>query len=241
MLAADEIVDIGKDAGCHGGNVVVQGNLADLLADDRKSESYTLAYLKGERNIPVPDLRRPWKKYIEVVGARENNLKAIDVKFPLGVMSVVTGVSGSGKSTLVREILYKAMVRLLGDPCDAPGAHKKIGGDVESVGAIEFVDQNPIGTSSRSNPATYLKAYDEIRKLFPTSRLRSRWALLPDSFPSTPTADDARSAKVRVLSLFPCSLWLTLRLSARSVMDVASSRRCSMSHIAARISMTSLR
>lgn len=182
MLAADEIVDIGKDAGCHGGNVVVQGNLADLLADDRKSESYTLAYLKGERNIPVPDLRRPWKKYIEVVGARENNLKAIDVKFPLGVMSVVTGVSGSGKSTLVREILYKAMVRLLGDPCDAPGAHKKIGGDVESVGAIEFVDQNPIGTSSRSNPATYLKAYDEIRKLFSDQPLAKQMGFTPGFF-----------------------------------------------------------
>ncbi len=167
MLAADEIVDIGKDAGLHGGNIVYQGNINETLKDNKYPEnSYTLDYLTGKRHIPVPKLRRPWKKFVEVIGARENNLKGIDVKFPLGVMTVVTGVSGSGKSTLVREILYKAMVRLLGDPCDAPGAHKKIGGDVESVGAIEFVDQNPIGTSSRSNPATYLKAYDEIRKLF---------------------------------------------------------------------------
>ncbi|MDE5846442.1 MAG: excinuclease ABC subunit A, partial [Muribaculaceae bacterium] len=144
--------------------------------------SYTLDYLTGRRRIPVPDLRRPWKKYVEVVGARENNLKGIDVKFPLGVMSVVTGVSGSGKSTLVREILYKAMVRLLGDPCDTPGAHKKIGGDVASVGAIEFVDQNPIGTSSRSNPATYLKAFDEIRKLFAEQPLAKQMGFTPGFF-----------------------------------------------------------
>lgn len=166
MLAADEIVDIGKNAGSLGGNVVAKGNLRELLAGNCGKESYTLAYLKGEMSIPVPQFRRPWKKFIEVVGARENNLKGIDVKFPLGIMTVVTGVSGSGKSTLVREILFKALTRLLGDPCDAPGAHKMITGDVKAIDTIEFVDQNPIGTSSRSNPATYLKAYDEIRKLF---------------------------------------------------------------------------
>ncbi|MDE7349862.1 MAG: excinuclease ABC subunit A, partial [Muribaculaceae bacterium] len=122
MLAADEIVDIGKDAGSLGGQVVYQGNLQEALHSGESGDSYTLDYLTGKRRIPVPELRRPWKKYVEVVGARENNLKGIDVKFPLGVMSVVTGVSGSGKSTLVREILYKAMVLLNGSPCATPGA-----------------------------------------------------------------------------------------------------------------------
>lgn len=182
MLAADEIVDIGPDAGMNGGKVVFQGDIKHALLDGHTKDSYTIDYLSGKREIPVPQLRRPWKKYIEVVGARENNLKGIDVKFPLGVMSVVTGVSGSGKSTLVREILYKAMVRLLGDPCDAPGAHKKIGGDINSVGAIEFVDQNPIGTSSRSNPATYLKAFDEIRKLFSEQPLAKQMGFTPGFF-----------------------------------------------------------
>ncbi len=182
MLAADEIVDIGKDAGLNGGNVVFQGNLQEALTNANIEGSYTLDYLLGKRAITVPEFRRPWKKYVEVIGARENNLKGIDVKFPLGVMSVVTGVSGSGKSTLVREILYKAMVRLLGDPCDTPGAHKKIGGDWQSVGAIEFVDQNPIGTSSRSNPATYLKAFDEIRKLFAEQPLAKQLGFTPGFF-----------------------------------------------------------
>ena len=182
IMAADEIVDIGRDAGRNGGNVVFQGNLKKALAEDFESESYTLDYLKGKRMIPVPALRRPWKKFVEVKGASANNLKGIDVKFPLGVMTVVTGVSGSGKSTLVREILYKAMVRLLGDPCDAPGTHKCIAGDVKSVGAVEFVDQNPIGTSSRSNPATYLKAYDEIRKLFAEQPLAKQMGFTPAFF-----------------------------------------------------------
>lgn len=182
MIAADEIVDIGKDAGLNGGNIVYQGNLKEAIKKAVSGQSYTLDYLTGKRSLPVPAFRRPWKKFVEVIGARENNLKGIDVKFPLGVMSVVTGVSGSGKSTLVREILYKAMVRLLGDPCDSPGAHKKIGGDVQSVGAIEFVDQNPIGTSSRSNPATYLKAFDEIRKLFAEQPLAKQMGFTPGFF-----------------------------------------------------------
>ncbi len=182
MLAADEIVDIGLDAGSNGGRIIYQGNLAEALKKRKYKESYTLDYLTGKRSIPVPQLSRPWKKFVEVIGACENNLKNIDVKFPLGVMSVVTGVSGSGKSTLVREILYKAMVRLMGDPCDTPGAHRKIGGDVQSVGAIEFVDQNPIGTSSRSNPATYLKAYDEIRKLFAEQQLAKQMGFTPGFF-----------------------------------------------------------
>ncbi|MDE6341357.1 MAG: excinuclease ABC subunit UvrA, partial [Muribaculaceae bacterium] len=182
IMAADEIVDIGKDAGRNGGNIVYQGKLKDALESDVPADSYTVEYLKGIRSIEVPRLRRPWKKYVEVVGASANNLKNIDVKFPLGVMSVVTGVSGSGKSTLVREILYKTMVRLLGEPCDVPGSHKKIAGDVASVGAVEFVDQNPIGTSSRSNPATYLKAYDEIRKLFADQQLSRQMGFTPSFF-----------------------------------------------------------
>ncbi len=182
MLAADEIVDIGPNAGSNGGEIIYQGNLKKTLESGEYGQSYTLDYLTGKRSIPVPELRRPWKKFVQVTGARENNLKGIDVKFPLGVMTVVTGVSGSGKSTLVREILYKALVRLLGDPCDTPGAHKKIEGDVQSIGAIEFVDQNPIGTSSRSNPATYLKAYDEIRKLFAEQQLSKQMGFTPGFF-----------------------------------------------------------
>lgn len=134
--------------------------------NSRKSESYTLKYLNHQLQIPVPKQRRHWNQFIQVNGAREHNLKNIDVKFPLGVMTVVTGVSGSGKSTLVRDILYKALRRQLGESGDAPGSHKSITGDIHRITAVEFVDQNPIGTSSRSNPATYLKAYDEIRKLF---------------------------------------------------------------------------
>lgn len=182
MLVADEIVDIGPDAGSLGGEVVFQGNLQKALDKNYQGKSYTLDYLSGRRNIPVPSLRRPWKKFLEVIGACENNLKNIDVKFPLGVMTVVTGVSGSGKSTLVRDILYRSVVRLLGDPCDAPGAHKKIGGDLKEIGAIEFVDQNPIGTSSRSNPATYLKAFDEIRKLFAEQPLAKQMGFTPGYF-----------------------------------------------------------
>ncbi len=190
MLAADEIVDIGPNAGSNGGEIIYQGNLKKTLESGEYGQSYTLDYLTGKQSIPVPELRRPWKKFVQVTGARENNLKGMDVKFPLGVMTVVTGVSGSGKSTLVREILYKALVRLLGDPCDTPGAHKKIEGDVQSIGAIEFVDQNPIGTSSRSNPATYLKAYDEIRKLFAEQQLSKQMGFTPGFFSFN--ADDGR-------------------------------------------------
>lgn len=182
MLAADEIVDIGPDAGRLGGEIVFKGNLKEILKGGDANGSYTVDYLRGKRTIPVPKLRRPWKQYVEVVGAAENNLKNIDVKFPLGVMTVVSGVSGSGKSTLVREILYKAIVRALGEPGEIPGTHRSLGGDVSSIKAIEFVDQNPIGTSSRSNPATYLKAYDEIRKLFSDQQLSKQMGFTPAYF-----------------------------------------------------------
>lgn len=182
MLAADEIVDIGPDAGRLGGEIVFKGNLKEILKGGDANGSYTVDYLRGDRTIPVPKLRRPWKQYVEIVGAAENNLKNIDVKFPLGVMTVVSGVSGSGKSTLVREILYKAIVRALGEPGEIPGTHRSLGGDVSSIKAIEFVDQNPIGTSSRSNPATYLKAYDEIRKLFSDQQLSKQMGFTPAYF-----------------------------------------------------------
>ena len=182
MLAADYIVDIGKDAGRLGGNIVYQGNLTQALNSNQPTESYTIDYLRGIRKIDYSPLRRPWKKYIEIIGAQENNLKDINVKFPLGIMTVVTGVSGSGKSTLVREILYKALSRHLGMASDAPGQHKKISGNIEDIKAVEFVDQNPIGTSSRSNPATYLKAFDEIRKLFADQQLSKQMGFTPSYF-----------------------------------------------------------
>lgn len=182
MLAADHIVDVGKDAGRLGGEIVYQGDLKKTLESKESSNSYTIDYLRGVRSIDYSPIRRPWKSYIEVIGAQENNLKNISVKFPLGVMSVVTGVSGSGKSTLVREILYKAVARQLGESTDAPGAHHKIRGDINEVKAIEFIDQNPIGTSSRSNPATYLKAFDEIRKLFADQQLSKQMGYSPSYF-----------------------------------------------------------
>ncbi len=171
MLNADEIIDIGPDAGRLGGKVVYQGNLKEILKGGDANGSYTVDYLRGDRKIPVPSLRRPWKKHIDVIGATANNLKNIDVQFPLGVMTVVTGVSGSGKSTLVRDVLYTALQRRLGETNEMPGEHKSIEGNIRDITSVEFVDQNPIGISSRSNPATYLKAFDEIRKLFADQQL----------------------------------------------------------------------
>lgn len=182
MLSADEILDIGPDAGRLGGELVFQGNLKEALSSDVTSRGYTLDYLRGIKKIEVPKLRRPWKRFIEVQGACENNLKNINAKFPLGVMTVVTGVSGSGKSTLVREILYKGLRRALGEGGDNPGAHKKLAGDIKSIGEVFFIDQNPIGTSSRSNPATYLKAFDEIRALFASCQLAKQLNFTPGFF-----------------------------------------------------------
>lgn len=182
MLAADEIVDIGPDAGRLGGKIIFQGDLKKSLKNKNRSGSYTIDFLQGNRTIPVPDHRRQWKKNVKVEGAAENNLKDIDVTFPLNVMTVVTGVSGSGKSTLVHEILYKGVLRALGEAGDSPGTHRAITGDIRDVTGIEFVDQNPIGTSSRSNPATYLKAYDEIRKLFSEQQLAKQMGYTPAYF-----------------------------------------------------------
>lgn len=162
IRAADYIIDVGPKAGRLGGQIVYQGNMSDLKPG---SDSYTVKYLLGEERIPLPLSHRSWNNYIEIKGARENNLNGIDVKFPLNVMTVVTGVSGSGKSTLVRDIFYKALKREYSEVSDRPGEFLSLEGDVKMVHDIEFVDQNPIGKSSRSNPVTYVKAYDEIRKL----------------------------------------------------------------------------
>ena len=160
---ADYIIDVGPHAGRLGGEIVYQGDMHDLKPG---TESHTVRYLLGEETIAVPPSRRPWNNYIEIRGARHHNLKGVDVKFPLNVMTVVTGVSGSGKSSLVRDILYQALAREYSEGTERPGEHLELKGDIRMLRAVEFVDQNPIGKSSRSNPVTYLKAYDEIRKLF---------------------------------------------------------------------------
>lgn len=179
IRAADHLIDVGPEAGRHGGEIIYQGDVAHLSS---ASDSYTVRYLNGELAIPVPKQRRRWRDSIEIVGASEHNLKNIDVKFPLGVMTVVTGVSGSGKSTLVRDILYRGLVRHLGEAGDAPGQHKAIRGDLSRIMQVEFVDQNPIGKSSRSNAATYLKAYDEIRKLYADQQMSKQMGYTPAHF-----------------------------------------------------------
>ena len=163
IRAADYIIDIGPNAGRLGGQVVYEGDMKDL---QKGSDSHTVKYLLEEEIIPVPEFRRPWNSYIEIKGARENNLKGIDVRFPLNIMTVVTGVSGSGKSTLVRDVFYRALKRELDECTERPGEFSSISGDIRNLRNIEFIDQNPIGKSSRSNPVTYIKAYDEIRKLY---------------------------------------------------------------------------
>jgi excinuclease ABC subunit A len=165
MRAADEIIDIGPNAGIGGGNLVFQGTWADIQAQKGDSESHTVRFLTGEDTIETPSVRRKIKDFIEVVGATENNLKDVNVKFPLGVLCVVTGVSGSGKSTLVRKVLYPAMARSLGEYGDDTGKYRALTGGTDRITQVEIIDQNPIGKSSRSNPVTYVKAYDYIRQL----------------------------------------------------------------------------
>jgi excinuclease ABC subunit A len=163
MREADEIIDIGPLAGRLGGEVVFQGTHEQL---ESSSESMTAKYLTGREKIDIPISRRKWTNYIEITGARENNLKNISVKFPLNTICVVTGVSGSGKSSLVTKVLYPALAKMFGGFSEKTGQHDMIRGDINLISSVEFVDQNPIGKSSRSNPATYLKVYDEIRKLY---------------------------------------------------------------------------
>ena len=167
MKAADTVIDIGPEAGTFGGHVVACGNFDTILA----SNSLTAQYLNGNLKIEIPKKRRTSKYHVDIIGARENNLKNIDVSFPLGMLTVVTGVSGSGKSTLVKKILFPALQKKLTDFSDKPGQFTSIEGNFSNIKHIEFVDQNPIGRSSRSNPVTYIKAYDDIRALFSNQKL----------------------------------------------------------------------
>lgn len=179
MEAADQIIDIGPAAGVHGGELVYQGSVQEM---NGHTESFTAKYLKGEERIELPKRRRKWNQSFRIEGARENNLKNITVEIPLGVMSVITGVSGSGKSTVVKKILYPAIGKMLGVTGEATGKHDKISGDYQKIAQIEFVDQNPIGKSSRSNPVTYVKAYDGIRQLFSEQPLSRNNGFKPAHF-----------------------------------------------------------
>lgn len=182
MRVADEIIDIGPDAGSHGGELVFQGNMQDLEKQNGHANTHTSRYLSGADGIRVPDKRRDFKHKISILGARENNLKHISVDVPLGVLTVVTGVSGSGKSTLVKSILYPALGKMLGTVSETTGKFDRLEGDLKKVTQIEFVDQNPIGKSSRSNPVTYVKAYDAIRQLFADQPLARQRGYKPAYF-----------------------------------------------------------
>ena len=179
MRSADNIIDIGPDAGSNGGKLVFQGTLNETLAHQ---ESYTSQFLNGTSVVPLPEKRRSWRHSIQVKGAFENNLKNIDADFPLNTLTVVTGVSGSGKSTLVRKILYPAVQKILGEYSEIKGKVLSIEGDYKQLESIEFVDQNPIGKSSRSNPVTYLKAYDAIRSLYADQQLAKQRGYKPSMF-----------------------------------------------------------
>ncbi|GAB3248006.1 excinuclease ABC subunit UvrA [Larkinella harenae] len=200
MRAADQLIDIGPDAGTNGGNLVFQGTWAEIKSYDGREKtngsdgkqlsthhssppdgsgltnhSHTIAFLTGQETVPVPKFRRKATHWLEINGARENNLKELDVRFPLNTLTVVTGVSGSGKSTLIRKVLYPALTRLKGDGSEEAGKHDSLGGSLDRVAAIEMIDQNPIGKSSRSNPVTYIKAYDYLRSVMaeqPVSKAR---------------------------------------------------------------------
>ncbi|SKC75236.1 excinuclease ABC subunit UvrA [Ohtaekwangia koreensis] len=179
MRAADQIIDIGPDAGSHGGELVFQGSLKDI---NGKMKSHTTDYLTGKEEIVTPTVRRKWKDSVTVHGARENNLKNLTVKFPMGILTVVTGVSGSGKSTLIKKILYPSVGRLSGSVAESPGKYDKLEGDYQKITQVEFVDQNPIGKSSRSNPISYVKAYDAIRNLYADQALSKQRGYKPSHF-----------------------------------------------------------
>ena len=179
IRAADYIIDIGPLAGRLGGEIIYQGDVNNLVAN---SDSYTVKYLIGEEKIEVPQQRRKWNNYVEIKGARQNNLKNIDVKIPLGVMSVVTGVSGSGKSSLINNVFYNALQDKVNGATSKNIDYNELSGDYKLINRVELVDQNPIGRSSRSNPVTYIKAYDEIRKLFSAQPLAKQLNFTPAFF-----------------------------------------------------------
>ena len=187
MRSADYLIDVGPDAGRLGGEIVYEGKMEEdtsrfssLISQFPKS--HTLRYLTGLDQIDVPPSHRPWNRKIIVRGARMNNLKGVTVEIPLNVMTVITGVSGSGKSSLVKGILYPALKRHLGEVCDAPGEYEGLDGDYTAIHHVEFIDQNPIGKSTRSNPATYVKAYDAIRDLFAEQPLAQQMGFSPQYF-----------------------------------------------------------
>ena len=186
MRAADYLIDVGPDAGRLGGEIVFEGEIPSqeklVGMEEKYPRSYTIQYLLGIDKIDVPTSRRPWNMYIELKGCRMNNLRGIDVKFPLNVMTVVTGVSGSGKSSLVKGTLFPALKRHLDEVADIPGEYAAIEGDWKQVAHVELVDQNPIGKSTRSNPATYVKAYDVIRQLFAEQPLSKQMGFSPQYF-----------------------------------------------------------
>ena len=188
MRAADYLIDVGPDAGRLGGEIVFEGDAASIssltseTSVTSSTKSHTVRYLLHQDEIPVPTSRRRWNQFIGIKGARMNNLRGIDVQIPLNVMTVVTGVSGSGKSSLIKGILYPALKRHVGDVCDAPGEYLGLTGDINVIKNIEFVDQNPIGKSTRSNPATYVKAYDAIRDLYAEQPLAQQMGFTPQYF-----------------------------------------------------------
>ncbi len=180
MKAADHIIDIGPEAGTHGGNLVFSGTYDEIIKDDN---SLTGRYLSGKEEIAIPKSRRKWNDFIEIKGARENNLKHVNAKFPLGVLTVVTGVSGSGKTSLVKRILAPALQKTLGNYSgEQTGSYDSIEGDYQKIEQVEMVDQNPIGRSSRSNPVTYVKAWDEIRNLYAGQPVSKAAGLKPSAF-----------------------------------------------------------
>lgn len=179
IKAADEVIDIGPLAGSHGGELVFQGTFSEIRLDEN---SLTGQYLSGKKEIHIPISRRPWNDFIEIKGVRENNLKGFDVKFPLKALTVVTGVSGSGKTTLVKKILYPALKKIYGGYGERTGRFDRLEGDYNLINSVELIDQNPIGRSSRSNPATYVKAFDDIRALFAEQQLSKLRGYKPGYF-----------------------------------------------------------
>ena len=179
MREADHIIDMGPYASHLGGEIVAEGNYDEIISN---RASLTGKYLKGELKIEPPKSVRKWNRSIKLEGARQNNLQNITVEFPLNILCVVSGVSGSGKTTLVKQILYPALQKIKGEFADKVGMHKTVTGDIETIAQIEMVDQNPIGKSSRSNPVTYIKAYDEIRDLYSKQPLSKMRGFLPKHF-----------------------------------------------------------